>query len=144
MKITNMVCLIFTSLILLSIGADGQHFYAATLCKSGILTEKFNDLMKQIPDTITKEEALSIKMLNGICITKNGRMEVLKINEFQMTLFNKGDSVTIKQNSSTISTEMNDYLNKMQPGAKLYFEGIIGVFPDGKSLVFDYLPFIIR
>jgi len=132
--------------LLISQFANAQQVYPAVVTNNGILFGKYrtaNDATNPLPDTISLEEAKSIIAINAIYVDKEQKLSRIKILDYQMTIFEKGDTSTIKNNSEVLSSVMKERLDKVKSGAKLFFEGIKADFSNGESRMAVILSFIV-
>jgi hypothetical protein len=123
-----------------------QHVYPAAVTNNGIMFGKYrtaNDATNSLPDTISLTEAKSIFAINAIYIDKEQKLYRIKVVDYQMTVHEKGDTITIKNNAEMLSKQMKERLNKIKPGAKLYFEDIHAEFPNKDLRSVIILSFIV-
>ena len=133
-------------LLMISQVTFAQNIYPAAIASNGILIGKYktaNDATNAIPDTISLVEAKSIFAINAIYIDKDQKLFRIKVVDYQMTVHEKEDTITIKNNSEMLSQQMKERLSKITSGAKLYFEGIHAEFPNGGSRSVIILSFIV-
>jgi hypothetical protein len=133
-------------LLLISQMTNAQHVYPAAITNNGILFGKYrtaNGATNSLPDTISLEDAKNIIAINAIHIDKEQKLYRIKVADYQMTIFEKGDTTTIKNNSEMLSQVMKERLSKIKSGAKLFFEGIRTEFPSGESRSVIILSFTV-
>ncbi len=123
-----------------------QRDYQLAICANGILLGGYNRTLHSIPDTISIEDAKSIFMIDALWIQKDRIASRIIIEEFQMTIYDKADSISVKSYSPYLTDEMKNNLNKIKSGSKLFFEGIIGRVSTSadNAMTLTFLPFIIR
>lgn len=119
-----------------SIVSNAQQLYPAAVSISGILLGKYkilNDAENSLPDTISLSDAKGIFAINAIYIDQEHKLERVDIAEYQITFFERGKNITLKGNSSMLSTEMKEQLNKIHSGDRIIFENIMAKFLNGDT-----------
>jgi hypothetical protein len=123
-----------TLLFLFANTATAQHEFPVAISKTGILLGKYhiaNDATNPLPDTISLEDAKNIFTINDIYIDREQKLTRIKISGYQMTIIEDGMTTTIIGNGEELSVEMKDRLHRIKSGAKLLFEGIKAIWPNG-------------
>jgi hypothetical protein len=101
--------------------------YPFAITKDGLLVGKFKktiDTQNSIPSPITIEEAKNITALTVLALDENKLPYKVTIVNFQMTIHEVGDTITIKGTGESLSREMKDRLQQIKSESKIYFEGI--------------------
>lgn len=133
-------------LLLISQMTNAQQVYPAAVTNNGILFGKYktaNDAINPLPDTIFLEEAKNINAINAIFIDKEQKLFRINVVDYQMTIFEKGDTITMKNRSEMLTQAMKERLDNIKSGAKLFFEGIRAEFPNGDSRPVIILSFTV-
>lgn len=129
---------LYVTMILLLIAhvTNAQFIYPVAVSSNGVVCgnyNKSNDAINSLPKEISTDEAKNIFAINAILIDKTKMPSRVKVIEYQMTIYEKGDTTIIKNNSELLSTEMKIRLSKITPGSIIYFEGIKAGFSNEES-----------
>ena len=105
--------------------------YPVAVCSSGILIGDYkirnykdgNSDVNPSPDTISKEAAKSIFVLNHIYADKENKIYRGKIKDYSMTVYNDdGTEQKFKSTTELLTDEMKASLQQIKSGEKIFFE----------------------
>jgi hypothetical protein len=124
-----------------------QWDYPVAVTSKGILMGKFvrgESSQNSIPAEITIDEARSISALNVLLTNKNDCPLKFKVREFQMTIIDTKDTISIKGEGEILNNDMIKKLQNIHSGAKIYFGGIIAGEETGGIRAVKLLAFEVK
>jgi len=139
--------IIVSLILLLTNHSYAQEMWAAVISTSGIILGDYkiaNSSVNPIPVSITQEEAKNIFALNILQSGKGSKITLVKVKSYQMTVMNKaGASTSFTNDTELLSEEMKIQLESLESGSKLYFEGIVAIWPDDTTRSIVVMSFIV-